>query len=369
MNDIYSKHGYWINPDGEVFAMQKMQDHGPWIVASGIYPGRSFEHDSDAVQAAVEDGWIAVSFPPFGSGAGIRVRTASVEKDVVARLREILKGHDLMNTTVWTDQKNDLGKNIVSELSWTSYNRRRFPERSDEIAHWRSELRDRAVNLAREERIAASVRQGLEPDYASIRSEVFAVYDLYNEIAPFLEAWPRSGFKSLDDAKSFMRGTRELLQTAAAAISNHLTVVSAKIFGIDDIDAVGEVSVGLPATFETPEAEIAVLRKAVRTLESRLFKLDYRTMIGDINPALQSAYSHVVNSKHSVQSVSSKLAEADKRIDAPNADMKTVESVYSYWYGHECGRIFHVVTRIWAMSILNDIKAAEIMSQRSPSTP
>jgi hypothetical protein len=363
----HSPYGYWIDPQGAIHALEKPMAHKAWIHESGLYEGRA---EDEAMEAAIFDGWIAVSVSPVGESVGIRIRPGSAEKKAARALGRIFKEDGMWDREVYTDFATWNGKKLYNHLVRTGCNTDIFPDRKAEIRFVETEIAERLVDVSFLDAVAAAQVEGNDPDLeragclvGDIERICGQAYGHIEKISPVGE-----GIADIGAMRRYCHDQSAIFSDYSAALLSVIAELPFAFAGtakpvIEDYpDVLADVDRSLS------EVEIIEqLKKIDLELSARATASSILGGFQRISAELGKAYGIVERIEAACGIlVTSKLKQLEKALAADDATAESLGFSARYYIGHELARTFSVAGSYYTRELREHL--ADLRAALAPST-
>jgi hypothetical protein len=355
----HSPHGYWIDPEGGIHALDKSMAHAAWLHDSGRYDGLDA---AAAMEAAVFDGWIGVSVSPVGESVGIRIRPGSAEKKAARALGRIFKQDDMWEREVYTDFASWTGRKLYNHLVRTGCSSDIFPDRKTEIRFVETEIEDRLGDLSFLEAVAAAQSEGNDPDFDRIGQLIGDIQDICAKAYAHLEKISPvgEGITDIEDMRRYCREQISIFDGFSEALSSPIGEMPFAFAGAARPGL--EVQPDLLADVNRSLSDLEVieqLRKIDVELSARVTARSIAGIFWNASPELGKAYRIVEQIETGCgRLVSSKLRLLEKAFDAEEATAESIGFAARYYIGHELARTFSVYGRMYTKDLREQLATA-----------
>lgn len=362
----HSPHGYWIDPEGGIHALEQSMAHKAWLRDSGRY---SELDDEDAMDAALLVGWIGVSISPVGESVGIRIRPGSAEKKAARALGRIFKADDMWEKDVYTDFSSWTGRNLYNHLVRTGCNTDIFPDRKAEIRFVETEIAERLGEVAYLDAVAAAQSEGNDPDFERVGFLVGEIEKLCGQAYSHIEKISPIG-RGITDIEAMRAYCRKQIATFHDYSATLLSVIEELPFAFAGVEKpVIEEQPDVLADVDRSLSDVEIieqLKKIHLELGARATASSIHAGFQKVSPELGKAYDIVERIETGCGIlVTSKLKLLEKALVAENATAESIGFSAGYYIGHELARTFSVTGRMYTRDLREHV--AGIRNALAPS--
>jgi hypothetical protein len=361
----HSPHGYWIDPEGGIHALDKSMAHAAWLHDSGRYDGL----DAAAMEAAIFDGWIGVSVSPVGESVGIRIRPGSAEKKAARALGRIFKQDDMWEWEVYTDFATWTGKKLYNHLVRTGCNTDIFPDRRAEIRFVETEIAERLVDVSFLEAVASAQAEGNDPDFDRIGQLIGDIEDICGKAYAHLERISPvgEGILDIEEMRRYCREQMSVFDGFSEALSSPIGEMPFAFAGTAKpvLESQPDFLAGVDRSLSDLEI-IEQLKKIDLELSAKATATSVLGGFWKVSEELGKAYRIVEQIETGCgMLVSGKLKLLEKALEAEDATAESIGFAARYYIGHELARTFSVCGRLFTKDLKKQL--AEVRSALAPT--